>query len=141
MASCTFPSLKPPIALASMNEANVVDWIHLRHNQQPTPESHTASSHTIADRMLPAIVSSRMFLRPYLSESAPMRGDTRNCRVLMSRLVNNARVVHGQDARKEGAHQTACILYELDEIRYWANSIPSNTTSHLEFSACPAGAL
>lgn len=63
VASCTFPSLKPPTTRLARKVRKSV-----------------AATHSATDAILPAIDQSRAVLRPYLSESRPMIGEAIACR-------------------------------------------------------------
>lgn len=82
MASCTFPSLKPPITRESMYEANDVDWTQLCDCQKSLRSEIFVATYTTALAILPIIVNNKMRLRPYLSDNAPIWGETMNCSVL-----------------------------------------------------------
>ena len=84
--------------------------------------------------MFPAIVKRRIFLRPYLSESAPIRGETMNCNVLRFRgdLVYKTKV-----SKQEGPTKRVSPLDHLHEgpsaVKFTGiaiYSVPSSTTSH-----------
>ena len=63
VASCTFPSLKPPTTLLARNVRKSV-----------------AATQSATEAMLPAMDHNNAVRRPYLSESAPMNGEAIACR-------------------------------------------------------------
>lgn len=67
-------------------------------------------TYTSADTMFPIIVQSRTRFLPYLSDRAPMRGETKNCSVLgspvQSRLPCQCLLGNSREYR---AHEATCI--------------------------------
>ncbi len=56
--------------------------------------------------MFPIIVSNKIRFLPYLSDSAPILGETSHCKVLDTELVkNSASHAFGRDIREERSHE------------------------------------
>jgi len=104
MASWTFPSERPPTTRESIYDVNELDWIHL-NGVSDDDERVQRTTDMRADRILPTIVSSKTRLRPYLSDNAPIFGETMNWRVLCMccQRCASKRVRH---VRKDGTHES-----------------------------------
>lgn len=65
-------------------------------------------AHINALAIFPTMVMSRTRLRPYLSESAPIWGATKNCSVLVSSLSDQSVVIYNEHSREDRSHKSAC---------------------------------
>jgi len=74
-----------------------------------------AVTYMTAERIFPIIVMRRMRFRPYLSESAPILGDTKNWSVLKGCYVPSI-LRWADNARKDGAHETT-QKYDIPAMR------------------------
>lgn len=90
-----------------MYDAKVVDWIQLHWLLVYHRLLKVYATYISADAIFPIIVMRRTRLRPYLSESAPILGETKNCSVLHSPEVSPSALIDmDRDIREYRAHKT-----------------------------------